>query len=32
MFVSPGAGTLSIAGKMVDTPHLKAAQKTLASI
>jgi len=28
----PGAGTLGIDGKMVDIPHLKAAQKTLASI
>lgn len=25
-------GTLGIDGKMVDVPHLKAAQKTLASI
>lgn len=29
---NPGAGTLGIDGKMVDVPHLKAAQKTLASI
>ncbi len=29
---NPGAGTLGIEGKMVDIPHLKAAQKTLASI
>jgi citrate lyase subunit beta/citryl-CoA lyase len=29
---SPGAGTLGIDGKMVDIPHLKAAQKTLASL
>ncbi len=29
---NPGAGTLGIDGKMVDIPHLKAAQKTLASI
>ncbi len=28
----PDAGTLGINGKMVDIPHLKAAQKTLASI
>jgi len=28
----PGAGTLGIDGKMVDIPHLKVAQKTLASI
>jgi citrate lyase subunit beta/citryl-CoA lyase len=27
-----GAGTIAIDGKMVDIPHLKAAQKTLASI
>lgn len=27
----PDAGTLGIDGKMVDIPHLKAAQKTLAS-
>ncbi len=29
---NPGAGTLGIDGKMVDIPHLKAAQKTLASV
>ena len=29
---NPGAGTLGVDGKMVDTPHLKAAQKILASI
>ncbi|OAO00766.1 citrate lyase [Sphingomonadales bacterium EhC05] len=29
---NPGAGTLGIEGKMVDIPHLKAAQKTLASL
>jgi citrate lyase subunit beta / citryl-CoA lyase len=29
---NPGTGTLGIDGKMVDIPHLKAAQKTLASI
>ena len=29
---NPGAGTLGVDGKMVDIPHLKAAQKTLASI
>jgi citrate lyase subunit beta/citryl-CoA lyase len=29
---NPGAGTIGIDGKMVDIPHLKAAQKTLASI
>jgi citrate lyase subunit beta/citryl-CoA lyase len=28
----PGAGTLGVDGKMVDIPHLKAAQKTLASL
>ena len=28
----PDAGTLGIGGKMVDIPHLKAAQKTLASV
>jgi len=28
----PGAGTLGIDGKMFDIPHLKAAQKTLASV
>ena len=28
---NPGAGTLGVDGKMVDIPHLKAAQKTLAS-
>lgn len=28
---NPEAGTLGIDGKMVDIPHLKAAQKTLAS-
>ena len=29
---NPNAGTIGIDGKMVDIPHLKAAQKTLASI
>jgi citrate lyase subunit beta / citryl-CoA lyase len=29
---NPGAGTLGIDGKMYDIPHLKAAQKILASI
>ena len=29
---NPGAGTLGIDGKMFDIPHLKAAQKTLASV
>jgi citrate lyase subunit beta / citryl-CoA lyase len=29
---NPGAGALSLDGKMVDFPHLKAARKTLASI
>ena len=29
---NPSAGTLGINGKMVDIPHLKAAQKTLAAI
>jgi citrate lyase subunit beta / citryl-CoA lyase len=29
---NPGAGTLGVDGKMVDLPHLKAAQKILASI
>jgi citrate lyase subunit beta / citryl-CoA lyase len=29
---NPGAGALSVDGKMVDFPHLKAARKTLASI
>ena len=29
---NPGAGTLGLDGKMVDIPHLKAAQKTLASL
>jgi citrate lyase subunit beta/citryl-CoA lyase len=29
---NPGVGTLGIDGKMVDIPHLKAAQKTLASL
>jgi citrate lyase subunit beta/citryl-CoA lyase len=29
---NPGAGTLGIDGTMVDIPHLKAAQKTLASL
>jgi citrate lyase subunit beta / citryl-CoA lyase len=29
---NPGAGTLGLYGKMIDIPHLKAAQKTLASI
>ena len=28
---SPGAGALGVDGKMVDIPHLNAAQKTLAS-
>jgi len=28
---NPGAGALGVDGKMVDIPHLKAAQKTLAS-
>jgi citrate lyase subunit beta/citryl-CoA lyase len=28
---NPGAGVLAVDGKMVDVPHLKAAQKTLAS-
>jgi citrate lyase subunit beta/citryl-CoA lyase len=28
---NPGSGTLGIDGKMYDTPHLKAAQKTLAT-
>ena len=28
----PGAGALSLDGKMIDLPHLKAARKTLASI
>jgi citrate lyase subunit beta/citryl-CoA lyase len=28
----PDAGTLGVDGKMVDIPHLKAAQKTLASL
>jgi citrate lyase subunit beta/citryl-CoA lyase len=28
----PGAGALGVEGKMVDLPHLKAAQKILASI
>ena len=28
----PDAGTLGIGGKMYDIPHLKAAQKTLASV
>ena len=28
---NPGAGTLGIDGRMVDIPHLKAAQKTLAA-
>ena len=28
----PNAGTIGVDGKMVDIPHLKAAQKTLASI
>ena len=28
----PGSGALSLDGKMIDIPHLKAAQKTLASI
>ena len=30
--IHPGAGTIGVDGKMVDIPHLKAAQKTLASI
>ena len=29
---NPNAGTIGVDGKMVDIPHLKAAQKTLASI
>ncbi len=29
---NPGAGTLGIDGRMVDIPHLKAAQKTLAAL
>jgi len=29
---NPSAGTLGLGGKMIDIPHLKAAQKTLASI
>ena len=29
---NPGAGTLGLDGKMIDVPHLKAAQKTLTSI
>jgi len=29
---NPGAGTLGIDGKMFDIPHLKAAQKTLATL
>ena len=29
---NPEAGTLGLDGKMVDIPHLKAAQKTLASL
>lgn len=29
---NPGAGTLGIDGKMVDIPHFKAAQKTLAAL
>jgi citrate lyase subunit beta/citryl-CoA lyase len=29
---NPGAGTLGVDGKMVDIPHLKAAQETLASL
>jgi citrate lyase subunit beta/citryl-CoA lyase len=29
---NPDAGTIGIDGKMVDIPHLRAAQKTLASI
>src|SRR5271166_3273639 len=29
---SPDAGALSVDGKMVDLPHLKAARKTLASL
>lgn len=29
---NPGAGTLGVDGKMLDLPHLKAAQKVLASI
>jgi len=28
---NPGAGTLALDGKMVDAPHLKAAQRLLAS-
>ncbi len=29
---NPNAGTIGVDGKMIDIPHLKAAQKTLASI
>ena len=29
---NPGVGTIGVDGKMVDIPHLKAAEKTLASI
>ena len=29
---NPEAGTLGIDGRMVDIPHLKAAQKTLAAV
>ena len=29
---NPNAGTIGVDGKMVDIPHLKAAQRTLASI
>ena len=29
---NPGAGALSLDGKMVDAPHLKAAQRLLASV
>ena len=29
---NPNAGTIGVDGRMVDIPHLKAAQKTLASI
>jgi citrate lyase subunit beta / citryl-CoA lyase len=28
----PGAGALQLGGKMVDAPHLKAAQRLLALI
>ena len=29
---NPGAGALSLDGKMVDAPHLKSAQRLLASL